>query len=140
MYCSSLEHLPVGLARITCLCFVFNKARSQTQIPCGGLLVCLICSSLCFRNELIGTISDHYCEALGGLRLIGACGFCRCFNSVPVVLSRILPLRRMRLSGCSLLCILVTIVTRINASSDSPGLNPLPDYLPHICHSLWFFP
>ena len=34
----------------------------------------------------------------------------------------------------------VTIVTRTCASSDSPGLHHFPDYLPYICHSLWFHP
>ena len=34
----------------------------------------------------------------------------------------------------------VTIVKRTSASSDSPGLHHLPDYLPYICHFVWFFP
>jgi hypothetical protein len=75
---------------------------------------------------------------IGIVKLQG--GVSHCFNSIPVVLSSLLPLQHMRLSGCSLLRTPVTIVTCINASSDSPGLNHLPDYLPYICHFLWFFP
>jgi hypothetical protein len=32
------------------------------------------------------------------------------------------------------------IITRTCISWESPGLHHLPDYLPYICHSLWFFP
>ena len=45
-----------------------------------------------------------------------------------------------RSPGCSLWRPPVAIVTRTCASSDSPGLHHFPDYLPYICHSLWFLP
>ncbi|XP_045559000.1 uncharacterized protein [Salmo salar] len=41
-----------------------------------------------------------------------------------------------RSPGCSLWRTPVTIVMHTWASSDSPGLHHLPDYLPNICHSL----
>jgi hypothetical protein len=45
-----------------------------------------------------------------------------------------------RSQGCSLWRTPVTIVTRTCALSVSPGLHHFPDYLPYICHSLWFLP
>ena len=45
-----------------------------------------------------------------------------------------------RSPGCSLRCTPATIIMCTCASSDSPGLHHLLDYLPYICHSLWFLP
>jgi hypothetical protein len=50
------------------------------------------------------------------------------------------PLWRSRSPGCSSLRTPVTIVTRTSASSDSPGLHHVINYLPNICHFLSFFP
>jgi hypothetical protein len=53
---------------------------------------------------------------------------------------RCAPSPASRSPGSSLWRTPVSIVTRTCVSSDSPGLHLFPDYLPYICHSLWFLP
>jgi hypothetical protein len=62
------------------------------------------------------------------------------FLELNAILSRTLPLWFSRSPVWSSLRTPVTIVKRTNASSDSPVLHHLPDYLPYICHSSWFLP
>jgi hypothetical protein len=80
------------------------------------------------------------CTAVGETILMLTPQCCNVQTTFPCIVVAYTPSPASRSLSCWLSQTTVTIVSCNCASWHSPGLHPLLDYLPYICHSPWFFP